>query len=244
MMANIELIANVNRVRARIAEAAARSSRAAESITLVGVSKYVDLFWTRALFEIGCCDLGESRPQSLWEKAANLNVEFPVDAQPRWHLIGPLQRNKVLKTLPWTSLIHSVDSAKLLVDLNSQAAKLSLVKDVLLEVNVSREPAKHGFTPEELPAIVAGLTAVPALRVCGLMTMSALDGGPEMARANFRELRELRDRLREQCPAPHELRELSMGMSDDFEIAIEEGATLVRVGSALWEGVPTSTSRT
>jgi pyridoxal phosphate enzyme (YggS family) len=228
------LAANLKHVRDRIAHAAARAGRDPAAITLVGVTKYVDLAATRALVECGCIDLGESRPQSLWEKGAalaSLNV--------RWHMIGHLQRNKVKRTLPFVSLLHSGDSLRLLQEVNAEAENLGRPVDVLLEANISGDATKHGFAPDELRAALQQIAALKHLRVRGLMTMAALEGGPERARRDFAALRELRDRLRPDCPPSIGLDELSMGMSGDFEEAILEGATIVRVGSALWEGLDT-----
>lgn len=225
------IAANLQRVRDQIADAA-RQGRRPEEITLVGVTKYVDAAATRSLFECGCVDLGEARPQSLWEKAEALS-DLPI----RWHMIGHLQRNKVKRTLPHVSLLHSGDSLRLLQAVDAEAADLGRVIDVLLEVNISGDAAKHGFSPEELRASLDSIAALPHLKVLGLMTMAALDGGPERAQRDFSSLRQLRDELQLNCPAALELRELSMGMSGDFREAIPEGATIVRLGSALWEGV-------
>lgn len=222
---------NVAGVRQRIAEAAARSGRPAEAVRLVAVTKYVELPAVEALLEAGCRDLGESRPQDLWARSTAIESSHDV----RWHLVGHLQRNKIRRTLPIAEWIHSVDSERLLRDLESEAKALSRSCKLLIEVNVSRDAAKHGFAPEALEALLPQFAALKHARVCGLMTMAALEGGPDVARRNFAELRELRDRLQRAAPPFLRLDELSMGMSGDFEVAIEEGATQVRVGSALFE---------
>jgi PLP dependent protein len=226
------IAANVQRVRDQIADAAQQAGRRPEEITLVGVTKYVDAAATRLLFECGCVDLGEARPQSLWEKAESLSGLAIL-----WHMIGHLQRNKVKRTLPHVSLLHSGDSLRLLQTIDAEAAALGRVMDVLLEVNVSGDAAKHGFSPEELRGALASIAALSHIKVRGLMTMAALEGGPQRARRDFATLRQLRNELRPNCPAAIELQELSMGMSGDFPEAILEGATIVRVGSALWEGL-------
>jgi PLP dependent protein len=222
-----QIAENVARVRGRIAGAAARSGRSADAVTLVAVTKYapVELLWP--LVEAGCADLGESRPQQLWDRAAALG-DLPV----RWHMIGHLQRNKVRRTLPLCSMIHSIDSPRLLDTVEAEADR---PVSVLLEVNVSGEEAKQGFAPSEVEPFLATLSPVRHVTVRGLMCMAALEGGPDAARRDFAALRELRDRLRPCCPAGVMLDELSMGMSGDFEAAIEEGATIVRIGSALFE---------
>jgi PLP dependent protein len=228
------IAANLQRVRDQIANAAERTGRRPEEITLVGVTKYVDAAAARALFEAGCHDLGESRPQSLWEKSESL-----ASVSIRWHMIGHLQRNKVKRTLPHLALLHSGDSLRLLETVDAEAKTLGRVIDLLLEVNVSGDAVKHGFSPGELRSALPQIAELANLKVRGLMTMAALDGGPERARRDFAVLRELRDLILSQCPPSIELHELSMGMSADFAEAIQEGATLVRVGSALWEGVGT-----
>jgi pyridoxal phosphate enzyme (YggS family) len=228
-----QLRENLARVRDQIAAAAARSGRQAGDVTLVGVTKYVDESVARALAESGLTDLGESRPQELWSKAAALS-DLPI----RWHLIGHLQRNKVRRTLPLAACIQSVDSVRLLQEISRESASFGRITNVLLEVNVSGDAAKHGFEPAEIEPALPQIAALPNIAILGLMTMAALDGGPGRARRDFASLRELHDRLPSNCPASISLRELSMGMSGDFEIAIEEGATIVRIGSALFEELP------
>lgn len=223
---------NLSQVRAQIAEAAVRSGRRPEDVRLVGATKYVDLETTRALFHAGLHDLAESRPQELWKKAEALQ-DLPI----RWHLIGNLQRNKVERTLPLVSLFHSGDSMRLLTAVSTAAAKQGRVVETLLEVNISGDETKHGFRPDELRSVVESSSDLTGLKVRGLMTMAALEGGSARARQDFAALRELRDTLAPSCPPQVELTELSMGMSGDFVEAIEEGATIVRVGSALFEGL-------
>ena len=151
-------------------------------------------------------------------------------------MIGHLQRNKVPQTVGLVALIHSVDSLRLAAALD-QAASAERRVPILLEVNVARESAKHGFDPAGLEPVFSDLAAHRNLEIRGLMCMAGLESGPDEARRQFASLRELRDRLRPNCPPDVRLEELSMGMSGDFELAIEEGATLVRVGSALFEGL-------
>jgi hypothetical protein len=223
---------NVAEVRSRMAAAAVRAGRRAEDVQLVGVTKYVGPKEIRALVAAGCADLGESRPQQLWDRAAELR-DLPI----RWHLIGHVQRNKVERTLPLVATIHSVDSLRLAEAIDAAAGKLDRTVPVLLEVNISREPAKHGFAAEEIGPLLPKLIELAHIEIRGLMCMAGLEGGGEEARRDFAGLRALRDRLQASCPATVRLDELSMGMSGDYEIAIEEGATMVRVGSALFAGV-------
>lgn len=232
---------NLGRVRERIARAAEAAGRSPGDVTLVGVTKYVSAADAAELAAAGCVDLGESRPQELWKKAEELATSGGGD-QVRWHLVGHLQRNKVRRTLPLVKLIHSVDSRRLLDaiqrEVEAQAATgeplLQPVR-VLLEVNTSGEVAKHGLAPDDIEPLLADANRFPDVTICGLMTMAALEGGPAVAAKNFASLCELRDRLRPRVPDCVELNELSMGMSGDFEEAIRAGATIVRVGTALWE---------
>ena len=221
---------NLAAVRGRMAEAARRAGRAAEAVRLVGVTKYVGVGETEALISAGCRTLGESRPQQLWDKAEAV-------AGAEWHMIGHLQRNKVRRTLPLVAMIESIDNPRLLEALDRIAGELGLRVPVLLEVNTSGEAAKHGFAPDDVEPCLATLPDHPHIEVRGLMCMAALAGGLDEARRDFAALGQLRDRLATRCPDGVRLDELSMGMSGDFEVAIEEGATIVRVGSLLFEGV-------
>jgi pyridoxal phosphate enzyme (YggS family) len=201
-------------------------------VTLVAVTKTIEAEIAALLPELGVTHLGESRPQELWRKAAALPSVI------EWHLVGHLQRNKIDKTLPLVRWIHSVDSLRLLTALDSEAAKQQQPVSVLLEVNASGEQAKHGFAVDELVEVLPHLARLQQLHVRGLMTMAALDPDAERSRPVFRLVRELAERLRQRMPAPHRLEHLSMGMTNDFEVAIEEGATFVRLGSALFEDLP------
>jgi pyridoxal phosphate enzyme (YggS family) len=236
---------NLARVHERIANAAVRAGRSPDEIALVGVTKYVDSTAAAELVKAGCRDLGESRPQELWQKHAEVDSAMgqPADdVEIRWHLIGHLQRNKVHRTLPLVHMIHSVDSERLLTAIQENAARPEFSAGgqrpaikVLLEVKTSGEAAKHGLRPEEAELMVANAKPCRQVEICGLMTMAALEGGEAVAAKNFAALRGLRDRLQKIAPPHVQLTELSMGMSGDFETAIAEGATIVRVGSALWD---------
>jgi pyridoxal phosphate enzyme (YggS family) len=221
------LAERVAAVRGRVAAARARAGRS-DDVTLVAVSKTVSVRVAAALPPLGVADLGESRPQELWKKATAL-------PSARWHLIGHLQRNKLEKTVPLCSLLHSVDSERLLMAMNEFGVKRGVSVPLLLEVNCSREAAKGGFSPEVVPALADSLLSLAGVRIDGLMTMAAYSDDAGAARSTFAELRSLRDRMRTTTglPLPH----LSMGMSGDFEVAVEEGATLVRVGATLFEGL-------
>jgi pyridoxal phosphate enzyme (YggS family) len=231
-MADIDAILrrNLAHVEERMTQACQRAGRARKDVTLVAVTKYVSADVARRLPAHGVKNLGESRPQELWKKAEAI-------PEATWHLVGHLQRNKVEETLPVAQLIHSVDSQRLLVALNAAAEKQDRAVDVLLEVNLSGEEAKHGMKANEVFSLCSQIEALPRVNVLGLMTMAALDAEGEKARPTFASLRKLRDTLRPRFSAAHDLYHLSMGMTNDFEVAIEEGATLVRIGSALFHGV-------
>jgi pyridoxal phosphate enzyme (YggS family) len=216
-------------VEQRIAAACERAGRARSEVTLVAVTKTVGVEVTACLPTLGVVDLGENRPQELWRKAATVPKAI------RWHMIGHLQRNKVERTLPLAHMIHAVDSMRLIEAIETQGREV----DVLLEVNASGEASKHGFAPYELlnsQMLHSQLSDLKHVRIQGLMTMAALQD-PEACRPTFRYLRNLRERLRSLVPPIHTLKHLSMGMSNDFEVAIEEGATIIRLGSVLFEGI-------
>jgi len=219
-------------VEQRIRAACERAGRARSEVTLVAVTKTASDEAARLLPELGLPVLGESRPQQLWRKAALLPSGV------RWHLVGHLQRNKIERTLPLVELIHSADRLPLLTALDEAAASLGRPVDVLLEVNTSGESSKHGFAPADVPGLAPQLNALKNVRVRGLMTMAAPEEDPEKCRPSFALLRGLRDQLRPLLGEPHRPEHLSMGMTNDFEVAVEEGATMVRIGSALFEGLP------
>jgi len=219
---------NLHEVQAKIATACERAGRHPDDVKLVAVTKYAQIEWVHFLLELGIEDLGESRPQQLDERASMIAGDF------HWHLIGSLQRNKIRKVLPVVKLIHSVDSFRLLEAIDRIAAELGITTSVLLELNLSGEAAKHGFEVLQLRVNRQRFEEFSHLKIDGLMTMAARVDRPEAARTVFRQLRELRDDLADEA---FPLKELSMGMSGDFEIAIEEGATLVRIGSLLYEGL-------
>src|SRR5262245_4519193 len=214
-------------VRARIAEACVRSGRDA-NVALVAVTKTVSPQVAAIAAELGLTDLGESRPQELWKKA---------EAVPgaKWHLIGHLQRNKLDRTVPLVSLIHSVDSTRLLESLDAFGRKRGSPVPVLLEVNCSGEANKGGFAPADVPAVCDNAMSLSGVSIRGLMTMAAFAEDPQAVRPTFTMLRELRGVLRVRTGLA--LPELSMGMSNDFEVAVEEGATLVRIGTTLFENL-------
>lgn len=224
---------NYQSVQARIQRACDRVGRDREDVTLIAVTKYAKNEWIEALWEIGETNFGENYPQQLTRRAMEFKTGFPT-----WHMIGHLQSNKVKSVLQHTVWIHSVDSVKLLREVVKTTDRILVEPQVLLEVNVTGEPSKEGFTPKELLTSWPKMPSSPSVAIRGLMTMAAASADPETSRPAFRALRELLEelRLRDPLSAPL-LTDLSMGMSGDFEVAIEEGATFVRVGSALFEGL-------
>lgn len=213
-------------IHRRIAEAARRAGRAPEAVTLVAVSKTHPTAMLRAALAAGQHIFGESRIQEALPKIAALG------GQAEFHLIGHLQRNKVNQAVGRFSLIHAVDSGRLIEELERRAAVLGVVQRVLLEVNVSGEASKYGVAPEGVRELVEALERSPHLAGEGLMTIAPDVDDPEEVRPHFRRLRELNESL--QGFTRFTPRHLSMGMSGDFEVAVEEGATLVRVGSAIF----------
>lgn len=214
-------------IRNAIAGAAARAGRTAESITLLAVSKTFPVSDIMQAYADGQRIFGENRLQEAMEKMP----QMPQDCE--WHLIGPLQRNKVRKALEQGfALIQAVDSMKLAATISRIAGEQGITARILLEVNIDGEASKHGFTPQQLEEEWEALTELPGLDIRGLMCIPAPVDDPQDARPAFATLRTLAEKLRKRGPLP--LPELSMGMSHDFEVAVEEGATIVRVGSAIF----------
>ena len=211
---------NVTAVRRRIDAAAERAGRAARDITLVAVSKTHDIDAVAAAYAAGLRDFGENRVQEGTEKIGAARSRS-IDA--RWHLVGHLQRNKVAAALGCFDILHGVDSERLAQGISDSATEPARV---LIEVNVGGESSKFGVSPAEASKLAEAIGRMPHVELLGLMTVAPKADDPEDVRSVFRNLRELRDAIG--------LRELSMGMTDDFEVAIEEGSTLVRVGRAIF----------
>ncbi|MGE5507083.1 MAG: YggS family pyridoxal phosphate-dependent enzyme [Chitinophagales bacterium] len=226
-----ELAGSVRDIQERIARACARAGRDPAGVRLVAVTKGRSLEELKALWELGVTDFGENRVQELTRKAAALAGE---GVAPAWHMIGYLQRNKVKALLDWCRIIHSLDRLELGEAVSARAQGGPPVK-TLVEVNITGEATKSGVGPEEALALVRRLARLPGLVVSGLMTMAPAGAGEDECRRVFGSLRQLRDRLAGEEGAGASLAELSMGMSQDFEAAVMEGATLVRVGRALFQ---------
>ena len=217
---------NAAPARSMIAAAAVRAGRSPDDVRIVAVTKGHPLERAREAVAEGLLDLGENRVQEALGKQA----AWP-DAPVRWHLLGHLQRNKVRLVVGRFALIHSLDSVRLADALDAAAAAAGVVQDVLLEVNTGREPQKTGAAPEDAPLLLAHAARLPHLAVRGLMTIAPFTEDVDLQRRAFRELRLLRDAL---ATSSVELAVLSMGMSGDFEVAVEEGATMVRLGTILF----------
>jgi len=218
---------NVQRIEERILQACQRSGRSREEIILLGASKYADAEKIRQAYQCGVKVFGESRAQDFLKKLELLK-DLPID----WHFIGRLQTNKVKYIIDKVSLIHSVDRPNLAEEINKRAEKIQKVQDVLIEVNVGGEETKGGVSPEELKNLFEYCLNLKNIRVLGLMAIPPYEEDPEKVRPYFIKLRKLKEMLEKDygIKLPH----LSMGMSNDFEVAVEEGATILRIGSALF----------
>jgi pyridoxal phosphate enzyme (YggS family) len=223
-----EIQTNLEAIRERISAAAKRSGRAAADVELLAVSKTKPVEILQEAVEAGQLAFGENRVQEILLKHPQLPSKL------HWHLIGPLQSNKVRKVLPLVEMIHAVDSLAIAKDINRIAGELGLHPKVLIEINVAAESSKHGFSPEQIREHLEALYELDRLYIQGVMCIPPFDLALEKVRPYFVNLRELRDDLEKRGGAP--LPQLSMGMSHDFEVAIEEGATIVRVGSAIFGG--------
>jgi pyridoxal phosphate enzyme (YggS family) len=222
-----EIAVNVARVLDRVGGAAARAGRRPDDVLVVAVTKTVGPDRIREAMACGLRVFGENRVQEAREKV-------PRVPGGSWHLVGSLQRNKVREALRLFEVIHSVDSLPLAEEISRRALDvIGRPAEILVQVNISEEPQKHGIAPAETYGVVARVLRLPGLRVRGLMGIAPAVSRPDDARPFFRRLRELRDRMREDLPEAR-LDDLSMGMTDDFEVAIEEGATMVRIGRALF----------
>lgn len=213
-------------VRERIGQAAAKSGRDPAMVGILPVTKTLPAAAVRAAFEAGLACVGENRVQEAVTKRAEISE--PV----RWELIGHLQSNKVKAAVHTFDRIQSVDSTKRLSQIDRQAAEVEKNLPVLLQINAGRDPAKFGADLEEVPALLEHAMQCTHLRIDGLMTIAPLSDDPDVARRTFSNLRECRDRMADACGLP--LAELSMGMSGDLEIAVEEGSTLLRLGTILF----------
>jgi pyridoxal phosphate enzyme (YggS family) len=219
---------NISHIRERIASACARAGRSPGEVTLVAITKTQPVALIREALNAGITVFGENRVQEAAEKIPELRDG------PTWHLVGHLQTNKVKKALSLFSVIQSVDSLRLAQEIQRQAGAAGQVVEVYVEVNTSHEDSKFGIDPNAAPELAQQIAGLPNLRLRGLMTIGALTSDANRVRSCFRRLRELRDAIGDMSLPQVDLETLSMGMTDDFEIAIEEGSTMVRVGRAIF----------
>ena len=219
----------LEQVRERIRQAAESCNRDADSVRLVAVSKTIPAGTVKAAVEAGVGILGENYIQEAREKFSAL-IQYPLS----WHFIGHLQSNKAKYAVRLFDLIHSVDSFKLARELDKQAKKVDKIQQILVQVNISAEDTKSGISADEAPGLISEISRFENLSIRGLMTMPPYFYQPEKVKPFFAALRELRDQIKAQALPNVSLEELSMGMTGDFEVAIEEGATLVRIGTAIF----------
>ncbi len=224
----MEIQKNVQAIRERMAAACHRSGRSADEVTLVAVTKTVGAEQVEAVIAAGVTVIGENRVQEATAK------KQAVSSEASWHLIGHLQTNKVKKALKIFDLIESVDSEHLAEKIQQESEKLQRTVDVFIQVNTSGEQSKFGVAPEHALSLVRSVSKLPNLRLRGLMTIGALSDDEDRIRSCFRMLRQIREQVVALNLPGVSMEHLSMGMTNDFEIAIEEGATLIRIGRALF----------
>jgi pyridoxal phosphate enzyme (YggS family) len=220
---------NIKRLRERIADCCSRIGRDPEEITVVAVSKTFGAESIREAVRAGMEDIGENYVQELVGKREVLAQE-PV----RWHFVGHLQRNKVKYIAPWIHIVHTVDSAALGREIDKRAAASGRTIDVLLEVNTTGENSKFGVRPEGVGQLVEGMSGLEHIRVAGLMTVGPFLPDPEGSRPMFRQLRQLKEEVTQSPQANVDMHHLSMGMTGDLEVALDEGATILRIGTAIF----------
>ena len=220
---------NLTEIRARIKDACLKSGRSTEDVRLIAVSKTKPAEMIREAFEAGQTEFGENKVQEMCAKEEQLR-DLPIT----WHLIGHLQKNKVRKAVSVAAMIHSVDTVELAEEIQKEALRINKVQDILLEVNVAAEESKFGFRPEEVAGAAKAISQLPNVRLCGLMTVAPYTENPAENSVYFAELRKLAVDIQSENKDNIPVCCLSMGMSNDFEYAIAEGATMVRVGSLIF----------
>jgi pyridoxal phosphate enzyme (YggS family) len=230
-------------VKETIGSACARVSRDLSEIKLVVVTKSATVEAIKEVIQLGFVNLGENRVQQLKKVSAQIaeflekgNDNSALPEKVNWHMVGHLQRNKVRQVLPIASLIHSVDTLRLAEEINASAAKLNLCPKILLQINTSNEPQKYGVPVGAATHLAEQIETLPNLKLIGLMTMAPLTHNKDVIRACFVRARELFVELRGEKIVGQQFTELSMGMSSDYEVAVEEGATILRIGSAIFAG--------
>ena len=219
---------HLNEVRENIQKACEKAGRSPQEVTLIAVSKTKPLFMLEEAYEAGARDFGENKVQEILEK----HPKMPEDA--RFHMIGHLQRNKVKQVLPHAVLIHSVDSYRLAEQISQEAGKLGIIAKILLEVNVAKEESKFGMMPEDVEEMAGQIAALPHLQIEGLMTIAPFVDDPEKNRPVFRKLYQLSVDIKKKNIDNVNMGVLSMGMTGDYQVAVEEGSTMIRVGTGIF----------
>ncbi|MCI8268156.1 MAG: YggS family pyridoxal phosphate-dependent enzyme [Lachnospiraceae bacterium] len=219
---------HLRQVQERIQCACNRSGRDTHEVTLIAVSKTKPLEALQLAYDCGVRDFGENKVQEILQKAP----QMPKDT--RFHMIGHLQRNKVRQVLPFVTMIHSVDSLRLAEEIQQEAKRISKIVDILLEVNVAGEESKFGFSPEELINIIQQICNFSHIHVCGLMTIAPFVENPEQNRDVFKKLFQLYVDIKHKNIDNISMSVLSMGMTGDYEVAVEEGSTMIRVGTGIF----------
>ncbi len=241
-----KLAENYKRIEHRVAAACERAGRDPAGVTIIAVTKSVSVDVIRALLEIGVTTLGESRVQELTRRAAmidewisrrGIDAAAPRVPRPVWHMVGHLQRNKIKTLLPWVDVIHSLDSLRLAEAIDAHEAKRDCVTPMFLQVNAANEPQKYGVAVAAVTHLAEQITTLNHIELLGLMAVAPLDAPPDRIRYVFDRVRELFEEIVVERICGKQFRHLSLGMSQDFEYAIEAGATHIRVGTALFEGI-------
>ncbi len=248
-----QLQANLQKVHDGVREACENANRQPDEIKIVAVTKYATIELLKNIVDLGWTELGESRPQELAARGEAIHeflserardMQAGAMPRPRWHMVGHLQRNKVKLVLPWVEMIHSVDSLRLGEEISSEAVARDTDVDVLMQVNTSNESSKFGVAVGAATHLAEMLATLPNVNLCGLMTMAPLTEDRNTIYDCFMRCRELYDEITHEVEVGEHFRHMSMGMSRDYDIAIGCGATILRIGSALIEGLPTIASAT
>jgi hypothetical protein len=227
---NVQFLENIKNIYRKISSAAIRSGRSPFDVKLIAVTKTVPIERVKEAVDLGIRELGENRVQEAKEKISNIKYQISNE-NIKWHLIGHLQKNKAKTAVQLFDLIHSLDSLELADLINNYAEKVGKIQRVLVQVKLSEEESKHGVAKEDLMGLIEAVSKMKNIRLEGLMTMPPFFDDPEKARPFFRQLRKLRDEAEQKG---FKLPELSMGMTNDFEVAILEGATMVRIGTGIF----------
>lgn len=219
---------NITNLKQKIAEAAAKSGRKLEDVTLIGVTKTISVEVINQAVELGVTQLGENKVQEAQSKVALVSSDV------KWHLIGHLQRNKAKTAVKIFSMIQSVDSLELGLEIDKRAAQIDKIIDILVQINIGNEPQKSGVEAEKAPELIRDLAKLHNLRIKGLMAIAPLVQDPEQARPYFKKMKQIFDEIARQDIDNVEMKYLSMGMTHDFAVAIEEGANMVRIGTGIF----------